>query len=183
MIHLLNLMIPCAVWLGMIYGAVSLGNMLLPAAPPEPPTFAKRVARELENPDADLREALREVDRIGYHAPAVAVPEPKLPAPCWCCPPGSVHAPSDFRKPLPPALAIAAVVAPTTLAATLGTGAQQMAAARNAGWDASAQQMAALRNNPAAVSDYFMARNDGANQAQAMSAALGGYARGLTRRL
>jgi len=43
---------------------------------PALPSFAERVDRELQNPDADLREALREVDRIGYHAPAVAVPEP-----------------------------------------------------------------------------------------------------------
>jgi hypothetical protein len=53
-------------------------------------TFAERVEQELRNPDADVRAALREVDQIGYHAPPVAVPEPGEPAPCFCCPPGSV---------------------------------------------------------------------------------------------
>lgn len=79
MLKIAEILIPCLASLLLTGGAIAIGARLLPPLPAAETSFAERVAREIENPDAELREALHEVDRIGYHAPPVAVAEPTPP--------------------------------------------------------------------------------------------------------
>jgi len=63
--------------------------------------FAERVQQELRNPDPDVRAALREVDRIGWAAPPVAVPEPVAPTMIAPTLPTLVGGNSVWRAPAP----------------------------------------------------------------------------------
>lgn len=70
-------LIPCLMWLALVGGSLAAAHRLLEThREPEALAFAERVERELRNPDPDVRAALREVDSIGWAAPAVAVAEP-----------------------------------------------------------------------------------------------------------